>query len=61
MSEKNESSRRDDLIVLASGILVAVVVAQAVHLGWLLGTGLFLGVALTVGAVMAFALRRLRR
>jgi hypothetical protein len=61
MSEKNASGRRDDLIVLASGILVAVVVAQAVHPGWLLGTVLFLGVTLTVGAVTAFVLRRRRR
>ena len=61
MSEKNASTRRDDLIVLASGILVAVVVSQAVHPGWLLGTALFLGVTLTVGTVTAFVLRRLRR
>jgi hypothetical protein len=61
MSEKNESRRRDDLIVMATGILAAVVVAQAVHLGWLLGTLVFLGVALTVMAVTAFALRHLRR
>jgi len=61
MSEKNARSSRDDLIVLASGILVAVVVYQAVHPGWLVGTMLFLGVTLTVGAITAFVLRRLRR